>query len=684
LSFAAIGNVAGWPRIVFNPHAGWLQFMNLQQLLKIFGIGTAICGSAWPVHAVLLESFELPPLADPLHVPANPPYAGIAQSSQAGVTDGSYSMRVDFTDGTFSWLYIAAPSKENSFYQAYGKWFNHNKIKLDVHRPPLDFGWNFALAMALNNNGGWRQYEFLTNWPWLNPGESSTQTLEWDYSAIRATNAPGGNWLQLALAPRGMQGGTVYIDNVRFTDAVSPLGYVFPAENLQGWGSQSWGTALAAAYWDSVDAGNEAGSGSLYCFCDFENAATNQTAVFQVWNVGLDTAEYGKLVFDVKVDGNTSNPSAAGDYGSVQVVLRGNDINWNPLATFPVPASAAAEFVHFELPLYQPLPRDMAGINLIFGGTNLLGPINYYVDNLLFLTETNAPVLAWDPALPGLELSAAAGTPDQRQSIRTISGNYNWTTAGGPVTYAMTINEGLPAQAVGMMAYLHLIGTDNPDPGPAADWDEANGLFLEIQQQANGQCNAALLFKTNAPAGNGNRYTPEGLLTVLSNVPMVGTWSLTLNQANFSLNAPGGAHAAGTIGAAVASQFAGQVFACFGVQPNTSDNLGRYVNLAHVQISGAAATLDEDFTHQNALNAAALVVRATNPDGIQMRPMDVIYRFSWATPPYAYGLQSAAAVNGPWTSPGLPTLAAGSRGIIFLPSTALPAAEAGFFRLEKR
>ncbi len=650
------------------------------------GLAFFALSTSFVTAAVVLESFEVAPLVDPNNPPANPPYTNVTRSSSAGVTDGSYSMQIDFTNAAFSWLYMAQPSKTDSYYPAYGKWYNHSKVKLDLYRPPQPIGWNFNLAMAINNQGGWQQIDLLPAWPWLNPGESSTQTLAWDYTAIRNGNQPGGYWLQLILSAHGSFGGTVYIDNVRFTDAVN-LGFTFPTNSsggdLQGWVPQGWGTALAAAYWDATDAHTNSSSGSMYCFCDFASAATNQTAVFQVWNVGIDTTEYAKLGFDVRVDGATSSPTTSGDFGSLQVVLRGTDIDWNPLGPFNIPGSASNAFVHFEVPLYQPLPTNMPGIDLIFGATNFQGSVNYYVDNLMFVVETNAPILRLDKALPGLELSAAGSANDQRQGIRTATGNYNWTSAAGAVTYSMTVNEGLPGQAAGMFAYIFLVGTTNSNPGAAGDWNESNGIFLEITQQTNGLCSAALLYKTNAPNSNGIRYTPAGALAAIANVPMTGQWSITLNQGSFTVGTPGGGTASGTIPADVLGQFSTNVFAYFGVQPNQAANFGRYINLSRVQISGVASPVDQVFTTQNTLDTSVLVARAANTNGVLMRPANVVYRLSWPAPPSVHLLRSATSVLGPWGNPGLPAITAGARNLTFVPTSALPAVGAGYFRLQK-
>jgi hypothetical protein len=385
------------------------------------------------------------------------------------------------------------------------------------------------------------------------------------------------------------------------------------------------------------------------------------------------------------VDGPNSFATTAGDYGNLQVVLRGSDIDWNPLGPFTIPASATNAFVHFEVPLYQPLPTNMLGIDLIFGGTNFQGAVNYYVDNLMFTVETNAPALRLDKALPGLEISAAGSAYDQRQGIRTATGNYNWTTAAGAVTYSMTINEGLSAQAAGMMAYMFLVGTTNSNPAAIGDYNESDGIFLEITEQTNGLCRAALLYKTNAPNSNGIRYTPSGTLAVVSNVPMIGVWSLTLNQANFGLSTPGGGSASGTIPAAALSQYTTNVFPYFGVQPNSAANFGQYVDLARVQITGVPSALDQVFTGQSSLNTNVVVIRGANPAGIQMRPANIAYRLSWPAPPSGvFALRSASSVTGPWANPGLPAISAGARNITFVPATALPSAGAGFFQLQKQ
>ncbi len=651
--------------------------------LALLALGTSLASAAYVV-----DSFETTPLLSPAFV--NPPYTSVSQSTLAGVTQGLHSMRVDYTNDAWQWMYTADALGNNWRDTAtYIRWLGHKSLKIDLHRPALDLspastGWNLEVLAAMNGPENWQQAQ-LVNWAWLNNGESSTETLTWDYSAIRNAAPKSGSWWQLNLLARGSYGGTVYFDNARFVDPVD-LGFTFPTNSssgdLGGW-APSWGSAAAAAYWDPTDANTNPASGSMNCWCYFTNGPGGfQNAAFQTWNFVLDPTEYDKLVFDIKVD-PTSSPSYTGDYGAVQVVLRGNDIAYASLGTFVIPASAGNSFVHYEIPLYPPVSTNLVGMNLIFQGTNFQEAVYYYVDNLLFVVETNAPALTMQKALPGLELNACDRATDQRQSIRSASGNYNWTKAAGAVTYSMTVNEGLPASAAGMMAYLYLVGTTNADPGALGDWDESNGIFLEIHQQADGLCNASLLFKTNAPAANGVRYSAEGTLATVANVPMTGTWSLTLNQNNFALSTPGGGATNGLVPASVTGEFSTNVFAYFGVQPNQAANVGQYVTLARARISGLPSPIDEVFSSQNSLNTSVFVVRAANTAGIQMRPSNVAERFSWPAPSAGFALQSASSLSGTWASPGLPAVAAGPRNVTFLPSTALPSAGAGFFRLEK-
>jgi hypothetical protein len=161
-------------------------------------------GPALP--AILLESFELAPYTAP-----NPPYTSVVQSSSAGVTEGSYSMEVHY-DSSTTWQWFGQEYDAT----AYTNWKSRNKLVFDLHRAAETFGWNLELVVSMDGGMGWNQIQVL-NWDWLNAGVSKTQTITWDYSAIKAA-APASGIFKLNFMGRGGSGGNFYIDNVRFAE----------------------------------------------------------------------------------------------------------------------------------------------------------------------------------------------------------------------------------------------------------------------------------------------------------------------------------------------------------------------------------------------------------------------------------------------------------------------------------
>lgn len=168
-------------------------------------------GPAAPPY--VLESFES---ASPFPA-ASSPYFNFEPSTAAGVTEGTNSLHVSYTnDSTWAWRgsidYGAA---------AYAEWKTHTKLVFDLHRAAFTAGWNLEMVVALDGTMGWNQNQ-VVNWAWLNAGTETTQTITWDYSAISGA-APGtGASLKLNLMLHGNGGdanghcGDVYIDNMRF------------------------------------------------------------------------------------------------------------------------------------------------------------------------------------------------------------------------------------------------------------------------------------------------------------------------------------------------------------------------------------------------------------------------------------------------------------------------------------
>ena len=195
--------------------------------IQTFLAALTIIAAGTPARAdFLLESFET---SGSLYGPgtASPIVAGsVAQSTSFGVTEGLYSMQAGLAPGA-AWAWQLGKTYGA---QAYTEWYNHKKLAIDVFRAPGANGWNFDFNAAMNGAMNWQQTSWAPSWQWLNAGDSSSFTYVWDYSAIRnaapAPGSPNTHWWQINLLPRSGQGGTVYIDNIRFIEVVPEPGSI--------------------------------------------------------------------------------------------------------------------------------------------------------------------------------------------------------------------------------------------------------------------------------------------------------------------------------------------------------------------------------------------------------------------------------------------------------------------------
>lgn len=184
--------------------------------------------------AGLLESYEtsVPAIPDP-----PTPYLAIEQSSDAGVTRGAKSMKIVYdATGIWQWVGVNYPAS------TYSDWYANDIMLVDVHRPVMAGNSKLNLVVAIGGRDWveWKTKE-LVAWAWMNGGNSSTDTLVFDYRTIRdAAPAPGaglpanGDYLQFNVMARSNMevatgkegpgaGGTVYLDNVRFIKSLPPL-----------------------------------------------------------------------------------------------------------------------------------------------------------------------------------------------------------------------------------------------------------------------------------------------------------------------------------------------------------------------------------------------------------------------------------------------------------------------------
>ncbi|MCU0779521.1 MAG: PEP-CTERM sorting domain-containing protein [Akkermansiaceae bacterium] len=172
---------------------------------RILRIACLLAAGSAAHGAALLTSFESAGELFPTTATNTP----ISQSTLYA-TDGTYSMAMGVASGNWNW------SSKTYGSTAYADWKANNTMTIDLTRVTGANGANLEFVIAINGPQGWNQVQ-LVNWAWQNENLTSSQTLEWDYSAIAAAAPASGTWWQLnILARSGQLNQTVYLDNIQF------------------------------------------------------------------------------------------------------------------------------------------------------------------------------------------------------------------------------------------------------------------------------------------------------------------------------------------------------------------------------------------------------------------------------------------------------------------------------------
>ena len=312
----------------------------------------------------------------------------------------------------------------------------------------------------------------------------------------------------------------------------------------------------------------------------------------------------------------------------------------------------------------------------------------FYVDNILILT-TNAPVTNPPPVLsiqkasPGLNLFASVpGNAGQRQNIETVN-SYPWLGDPGVTKYSLTITNFPGTNNSGFQAQIFLI-SGAPGTESAADFNETNVMFLQIVNNTDGSATALFMFKTNAP--NSFPYFASGILASIQSPQVVGTWTLNFqSDTNITLTTPANTTTNFSISPDIANQFAGSLFAYFGIQPNTTNTVGLSAIFSRVQITNSFSQLNEQFATAP-LDPTVWQVPALDPNGIIVAPPGSVYWLSWTLPNGGFGLQTSPVLTDPnsWFDPGLVIYPGEDRTRAVVPTNALPSSITGFYRLIKQ
>jgi hypothetical protein len=478
------------------------------------------------------------------------------------------------------------------------------------------------------------------------------------------------------------------------------------------WGLQIYNNQLDTTVNQTTTlAPNVPGSGSLKCTADWTGTSGNgngapepQLMIYNglsgsTFNTSVEVSGYYyDLDFDLMIDPGSAK-TANGDFGRIRagVVLPGP--SWSQVQLWEDPAYTNSGWRHIHAYIDPATP----GIDSITGfyiywpwqtdASNagaIQGLQTFWVDNIIFTTNLtkplNPPTATLKPAPPapkGLHITSNGANQYDRNAIATTSGQ-SWVDASGPVTFSMTISQYPNTNYPSYQSHIMLI----PSPGTetAPDWNEPNGVFLDIQNQANGTAVANFRYKTNQAGGNSMFYGSGALGSVTSTNGGVGTWSMTfLNNTNVLLTSPDGN--TNTVSfpdeQAVKDAFTDPLIAYFGAQPNSTADIGQGIVLSNAKITGTATPVDDSFAGPT-LDTSTWVLRATQPADVFIPVSDAAFILSWTLPDANFKLQVAPSLSGPWTDPGLTnTSISGAIKTVTVPWSVLPSKTGGFFRFVK-
>jgi hypothetical protein len=269
------------------------------------------------------------------------------------------------------------------------------------------------------------------------------------------------------------------------------------------------------------------------------------------------------------------------------------------------------------------------------------------------------------------------------------------------MSYSMTISKFPdPVAYGGFSAHFYLV-PGLPGTEDAPDWNEPTCALIAIHANANGTATMESHYKTNAPGSNGrptldglnNQYFnaaatngPVGWIGNVTGAGILGTWTVTLNQdTNITMTAPDGTTSSFVMPPEDAALFAGEGTVYYGIVPGQTANVGQKAILSRVQIKSGATTLLEDNFSVSPLDSAVWNIRAASPaGGVALITANEPYYIWWTTPATGFTLQTNADLNPlNWGDPGVTDVAVGAKRRALIPSTALPSAGKGFFRLIK-
>jgi hypothetical protein len=466
----------------------------------------------------------------------------------------------------------------------------------------------------------------------------------------------------------------------------------------------------------SMDANGNPNSGSMMIVSPL--AGYNQNVFYGTFgNQGLydfsvqaDLTLYTNITFDIHVAPGTPK-SSSGDFGRIGVGFHGADYAYHEISNLIIPGSSTNGWVRLSLNINHAQSGLTTATGIGFAINSYSGyplfTLTNWIDNLEvhLAPPPPPPVLAnLQTAVVGLNCTIPGGFNEySRFNLATVN-DFGYGFNDQPsVTYSWTINTFSPDKGDTLFQQHLFIVNGSPTPNhSAADYYQANCIWVNVQQNANGTALCSFQYKTNEPAGNAmffntlsptNPSNPNGWpvqpVASLTAASPLGTWSLAFNgnyynpPINVTITAPNGTTTNFVFDSASAALFTDPATVLLGAQPNSPDSTGETVVFSNFSISGNDYPFSDDFTNDTVLNTSLWEILAANTNGVVLVPPGSAYWLSWTLPDDGFSLQTASdLLAGSWQSvvPLGSIINNGNRQVL-IATTNLPSASQGYFRL---
>lgn len=530
----------------------------------------------------------------------------------------------------------------------------------------------------------------------------------------------------------------VYIGDVTILPIPNPLvisaftnDVVTPNWNSDGGGDgsvvvASLDTSLDAPYVNPV---NGAGPTSITPAgsAEFQATTTETNYPGGQLNLGFNASEFQSIAFDLYYDGPTPNTST--NYGGFQMFIANGQApyNWAFIGNANFNASMIGKWTHFNLSCAATGITNANGVSIQAtpgngawpGGTDGTDPITFHIDNLQVWNPIVLPILAAPmPGTPGgvqltLDGNGSANIYDQEGFSSPSSTNsvtdFFWINKS-PATYSFTLtNFPKPLAAPQFESHVYVWNGDSMTAYAGANLYNYNQTYsgpnynvpdfmgFHVQNGTNGGVVAFIDWKTNLPNGN----APTNISFQFPSMASAnGTWSL-----NFTDNTHGSIVAAdGSVNSFILPDFANDPNYTGNFSPANSSvvqygiwkagnitNNNQTTTITSVLVTNSSGTLLNDGFAGPGLKAnyswQVAEYYQFAADRAIWQPYGTAYWLSWNTAASGWAMQSSSNIVSGWTNAGLSYTypdTTGTNTLGAVPTTNLPAGNAGFFRLIKQ